>query len=205
MAPRCDGWKTLIARRAGAFCPGSSFLGERGSPWILGGCPSGGRFWQTEPVLSKGTRPEGPLPPGGLPFSAWPGGLCHSRCGPGGMGPLQRVLCPARLPVSSPPLPPLCSRAESREDPQGCWRPGGQIRGMGRQAPALMPSQDSCWWPACPSYLPNKMVQASARETTVVTRQPSPSNHDPVAQSVRQGAPSPALIRPWMDGITRQY
>lgn len=96
------------------------------------------------PHVSQGAHPSRPGPgaPRAVALGAWalPGG------GLAGQAALS-------LPSVSSSL--SCSWAVSPEDLQGPWWLGGCT---GQQAPALMPSQDPCRWPTCPSYLPQELV-----------------------------------------------
>ena len=74
-----------------------------------------------------------------------------------GVGPLQRGLISARTPLSPPSFMSLLLLTERTERTHRVL--GSQVgRGHGMVAPALTLSEDLCRWPACPSYLPNKVV-----------------------------------------------
>lgn len=172
-----------LAGWSGVSRPGASCLGARGSPWTLGGRSSGSWLWETDLVLSKGAGPEGLPSPGSMTFSAQPGGLCPSRHGPGGAGPPQGGLCPVRWPLPSPPLPSHASFMLLGRVLRG---PAGLLGAWGTRWGALDGRpQPSCWvWtpaggPPVSLTCPTRWCEPSARETTVVTRQPSPSNHSP--------------------------
>ena len=170
-----------FAHPAGAFWPGLSCLGGCGSLWILGGHPFGVWSRETDLVLTKAAGPKGLPPLGGLPCSAQPGHLCSSPSGPGCLGPLHRGLCPA-LP-SSPILSPLhYTLGQSLRGPTGHLWAAGPGRGHSTAGSSLHAQPGPrCGLPV-PLTCPIRWCEPSARETTVVTRQLSPSNHNPVAQ-----------------------
>lgn len=170
-----------FAHPAGAFWPRLSCLGGCGSLWILGDHPFGVWSRETDLVLSKAAGPKGLLPREACPAQP---GLGVSVPHPMALGVWALFRGGSAQPgLSSPLLPPLpYTPGQSLRGPTGLLGAAGPGRGHSTAGSSLHAQPGPrCGLPV-PLTCPIRWCEPSAQKTTVVTRQLSPSNHDPVAQ-----------------------